>query len=166
MSQSTHLEAINIGISDTDRAAVAGALSRLLADTYTLYLKTHNYHWNVTGQRFRDLHLMFEEQYNELALAVDNVAERIRTLGAKAPGSYAAFAKLSSIADADDEQGPPSAEEMLKHLADDNAGVVRTAREALELAEKANDESSASLISDRMVTHEKSAWMLRSMQAT
>ena len=111
MSQSTHLEAINIGISDEDRAAVAGALSRLLADTYTLYLKTHNYHWNVTGQRFRDLHLMFEEQYNELALAVDNVAERIRTLGAKAPGSYAAFAKLSSIADADDEQGPPSAEE-------------------------------------------------------
>lgn len=165
MSSKNVLEAVDIGISDEDRSAVAHALSALLADTYTLYLKTHNYHWNVTGSRFRDLHLMFEEQYNELALAVDSIAERIRTLGAKAPGSYAAFAQLSKVADADDESNSPDAEDMLRQLAEDNATVVRTARAALDLAQNANDESSASLVSDRMVIHEKSAWMLRSMQA-
>ncbi len=165
VNQKVALEAVDIGISDADRAAVTAALSHLLADTYTLYLKTHNYHWNVTGARFRDLHLMFEEQYNELAVAVDDIAERIRTLGAKAPGSYASFARLSKVADADDAVESPDSELMLAHLAVDNATVVRTARHALELAEGANDESSASLISDRMVIHEKSAWMLRSMQA-
>jgi len=131
------LEAVDIGIIDADRAAVTGALSNLLADTYTLYLKTYNYHWNVTGARFRDLHLMFEEQYNELAVAVDDIAERIRTLGAKAPGSYASFARLAKVADADDSLESPDSEQMLDHLAVDNATVV----------------------------HEKSAWMLRSMQA-
>lgn len=166
MSQKVVLESFDIGISDADRSAVTLALANLLADTYTLYLKTHNYHWNVTGARFRDLHLMFEEQYNELALAVDMIAERIRTLGARAPGSYASFAKLSKVQDADDDAQSPDSEQMLVHLADDNATVVRTARVALELAENANDESSASLISDRMVVHEKSAWMLRSMQSS
>ena len=166
MSQDVVLEAFDIGISDADRSAVTQALSSLLADTYTLYLKTHNYHWNVTGARFRDLHLMFEEQYNKLALAVDMIAERIRTLSARAPGSYSSFAKLASVSDADDDAQAPDSEQMLAHLADDNATVVRTARRALELAEGANDESSASLISDRMVVHEKSAWMLRSMQSS
>jgi starvation-inducible DNA-binding protein len=159
------LEHVDIGIDEAQRRSITDALAHLLADTYTLYLKTHNYHWNVTGARFRDLHLMFEEQYNELALAVDNVAERIRTLGAKAPGSYASFARLSVVKDAaDDEAHQPGAEEMLRQLAEDNATVVRTARAALDIAAGANDESSASLISDRMVTHEKAAWMLRSMR--
>ena len=163
MTTTSFVESMNIGISETDRAAVAQALASLLADTYTLYLKTHNYHWNVTGPRFRDLHLMFEEQYNELALAVDSVAERIRTLGAKAPGSYKSFDRLSKIEDADDEATLPDADEMLKTLESDNATLVRTAREALEIAQNAQDESSVSLISDRMVVHEKVAWMLRSM---
>lgn len=159
------LENVDIGIAESDRRAITMVLSKLLADTYTLYLKTHNYHWNVTGARFRDLHLMFEEQYVELALAVDNIAERIRTLGAKAPGSYTAFARLATVEDADDEARLPSAEEMLRQLAADNATVVRTARAALDIAQTGSDESTSSLVSDRMVIHEKSAWMLRSMQS-
>lgn len=152
--------AVNIGIDPESRKKIAGGLSRLLADTYTLYLMTHNFHWNVTGPFFRDLHLMFEEQYNELALAVDAIAERIRSLGHPAPGTYAAYAKLSSIKEV---EGVPSAEEMVALLVQGNEAVVRTAREILPAAQEAGDESTASLISDRMVIHEKTAWMLRSV---
>ncbi|MFK7913103.1 MAG: Dps family protein [Pseudomonadales bacterium] len=151
---------INIGIDDASRAAIAQGLSRLLADSYTLYLKTHNYHWNVTGPRFRDLHLLFEEQYTELATAVDEIAERIRTLGFVAPGTYAAFARLTAIAEDSDV---PAAEAMLENLVTAQETLVRTAREVLPAAQQADDESSASLIADRMVVHEKSAWMLRSL---
>lgn len=151
---------INIGIDDAARADIAQGLSRLLADSYTLYLKTHNYHWNVTGPRFRDLHLLFEEQYTELATAVDEIAERIRTLGFVAPGTYSAFAKLTAITE--DTEVPP-AESMLSNLVTAQETLVRTAREVLPAAQQADDESSASLIADRMVVHEKSAWMLRSL---
>jgi starvation-inducible DNA-binding protein len=149
---------INIGISEQDRAAIAKGLSRLLADTYTLYLTTHNFHWNVTGPQFRELHLMFEEHYTELALAVDEIAERIRTLGVIAPGTYKAFAKLSSIKEVDDI---PEAKEMVKILTRGHEQVVKTCREVLKVAQEANDESSVALISDRMRIHEKTAWMLR-----
>ncbi|MCV6625230.1 MAG: DNA starvation/stationary phase protection protein [Cellvibrionaceae bacterium] len=155
------INTINIGINDSDRAAIAQGLSHLLADSYTLYLQTHNFHWNVTGPQFRELHLMFEEHYTELATAVDEIAERIRTLGHVAPGTYKAFAELSSIAEVD---GVPAAAEMVKLLTQAHERVVVTCREALQLAQGADDESSASLISDRMVIHEKTAWMLRSMQ--
>lgn len=151
---------MNIGISEEDRQAIAQGVSELLADTYTLYLKTHNFHWNIVGPKFHDLHLMFEEQYTELATAVDDVAERIRTLGMPAPGTYKQFAELSSIEETD---GVPSAEDMVKILTMDNETLVRTARRILPLAQDANDESTASLISDRMVIHEKTAWMLRSL---
>ena len=151
---------INIGIDDEARAAIAAGLKRLLADTYTLYLKTHNYHWNVTGPRFRDLHLLWEEQYTELAVAVDDVAERIRTLGHPAPGTYREFAGLTSIAEPDNVL---DAEGMLRDLVEAQEAVVRTAREILPPAQGAGDESSASLIADRMVVHEKAAWMLRSL---
>ena len=151
---------INIGIDDKARAEIASGLKRLLADTYTLYLKTHNYHWNVTGPRFRDLHLLWEEQYTELAVAVDDVAERIRTLGHPAPGTYREFAGLTSI---DEPEGVPDAEAMLKDLIAAQESVVRTAREILPPAQSVGDESSASLIADRMVVHEKAAWMLRSL---
>lgn len=157
---STSVPTINIGIDDEARAQIAQGLSRLLADSYTLYLKTHNYHWNVTGPRFRDLHLLFEEQYSELATAVDLIAERIRTLGLQAPGSYSAFAKLTQI---QEEDSIPSAEQMLQNLIIAQETLVRTAREVLPTAQDADDESSASLIADRMVVHEKSAWMLRSL---
>lgn len=150
---------INIGISDINRIKVADALKILLADSYTLYLQTHNFHWNVTGQHFRDLHLLFEEQYTELSTAVDDIAERIRTLGEPAPGTYKAFSDLSTIAEVD---GVPDALIMVECLKDANESVVRTAREALGIAQAASDESSAALISDRMRVHEKSAWMLRS----
>lgn len=150
---------VNIGIDETARQGIAEGLSRLLADSYTLYLMTHNFHWNVTGPFFRDLHLMFEEQYTELAQAVDVIAERIRTLGFPAPGTYKAFSDLSSIREVD---GVPSAEEMVQLLVQSNETVVRTAREILPAAQQANDESTASLIADRMVIHEKTAWMLRS----
>lgn len=152
---------INIGIDEGERVKVAKGLERLLADSYTLYLQTHNFHWNVTGPRFHDLHLLFEEHYMELATAVDEIAERIRALGEPAPGTYAAFAELSSIKEVD---GVPAAEEMVKILTDGHEQVVRTAREALTLAQDAEDESSASLVGDRMRLHEKVAWMLRSMQ--
>ena len=153
---------INIGIEEKDRRAIAGGLSKLLADSYTLYLKTHNYHWNVTGPQFSTLHQMFETQYTELALAVDEVAERIRALGEPAPGSYQAFAKLTSI---DEEDGMPGAEEMVRQLVKGQEAVVRTAREAFKAAEAANDEPTADLLTQRMQVHEKNAWMLRSMVA-
>ena len=152
--------AIDIGIDDKDRRAIADGLSRLLADTYTLYLKTHNYHWNVTGPLFNTLHLMFETQYTELAAAVDLIAERIRALGHPAPGSYKAFARLSSI---QEEEGLPSAEEMIRQLVIGQEAVVRTAREIFPTVDRANDEPTADLLTQRMQIHEKNAWMLRSM---
>jgi starvation-inducible DNA-binding protein len=151
---------INIGIDEKDREAIAGGLSRLLADSYTLYLKTHNFHWNVTGPMFNTLHLMFEAQYTELALAVDLIAERIRALGVVAPGSYTQFAKLTGIPE---ETGNPDAMEMLRQLVKDHETVTRTAREMFPAVEKANDESTADLLTQRMQLHEKTAWMLRSM---
>lgn len=152
--------AINIGIDDQSRENIANGLSNLLADSYTLYLLTHNFHWNVTGPQFRELHLMFEEHYTELATAVDEIAERIRTLGFPAPGSYKAFAELSSIAEV---EGVPSAAQMITLLTLAHEQVVVTCRQVLKTAQNADDESSASLISDRMAIHEKTAWMLRSM---
>ncbi len=153
-------QSINIGISETDRTAIAQGLSRLLADSYTLYLKTHNFHWNVTGPLFNTLHLMFEGQYTELALAVDEIAERIRALGHPAPGSYKQYAALTEIVE---ESEVPSAEEMIAILARDQELVTRTAREIFPVVDKANDESSADLLTQRMQVHEKTAWMLRSM---
>lgn len=151
---------INIGIDSDDRQQIAGGLTRLLADTYTLYLKTHSYHWNVTGPRFRDLHLLFEEQYTELAAAVDDIAERIRTLGYPAPGTFREFLELTAI---EEIAGAPEAEDMLRDLVVAQEILVRTCREILPTAQQANDESTASLVADRMATHEKAAWMLRSL---
>ena len=151
---------INIGINEVDRQAIAAGLSKLLADTYTLYLKTHNFHWNVTGPMFQTLHLMFEGQYNELALAVDAIAERIRSLGVVAPGTYKAFAELSSI---QEEDSIPSATEMIRILVEGQEAVVRTARSIFPLVEKAQDEPTADLLTQRMQVHEKTAWMLRSL---
>lgn len=153
---------IDIGIREADRAKIAQGLSRLLADTYTLYLKTHNFHWNVTGPMFQTLHLMFEQQYNELALAVDLIAERIRALGFPAPGTYAEFSKLSSIAET---KGVPSAQNMIRDLVAGQEAVVKTARSVFPLVEKVNDEPSADLLTQRMQVHEKTAWMLRSLLA-
>ena len=153
---------LNIGIKEADRHAIAAGLSRLLADSYSLYLKTHNYHWNVEGPLFNTLHLMFEGHYTELAAAVDEIAERIRALGVKAPGSYAAFADMTSIREASGEE---SAEEMIRELVRGQEAVVRTAREAFKAADAANDEPSADLLTQRMQIHEKNAWMLRSMLA-
>ena len=154
--------AVNIGIAEDQRREIAEGLSRLLADTYSLYLKTHNFHWNVTGPMFNTLHLMFETQYTELAVAVDLIAERIRALGFPAPGSYGDYAKLSSIADA---EGVPAAEDMIRQLAEGQEAVVRTAREVFPAADAANDESTADLLTQRMQLHEKNAWMLRAMLA-
>jgi starvation-inducible DNA-binding protein len=151
---------INIGIKPKERKEITEGLSRLLADSYTLYLKTHNYHWNVEGPMFNTLHLMFETQYNELALAVDTIAERIRALGEPAPGSYKAFSKLSSI---DEEERVPDAETMIANLVKGQEAVVRTARSIFPAAERANDEPTADLLTQRMQIHEKNAWMLRSM---
>lgn len=151
---------IDIGISQADREKIAKGLSHLLADTYTLYLKTHNFHWNVTGPMFRTLHLMFEEQYQELALAVDDIAERIRTLGFPAPGTYKQFAAMSSIKEDD---GVPDATEMIRLLVAGHEACVRTARETFPACDKANDQPSADLLSERMQVHEKTAWMLRSL---
>ncbi|MCC7045813.1 MAG: DNA starvation/stationary phase protection protein [Alphaproteobacteria bacterium] len=151
---------IDIGIGEKDRRQIAEGLSRVLADTYTLYLKTHNFHWNVTGPMFNTLHLMFETQYNELALAVDLIAERIRALGHVAPGSYKAYSKLSSIAEAD---GVPAAEEMIKQLVEGHEAVAKTARKVFPAAEKADDQPTADLLTERLQIHEKTAWMLRSM---
>ena len=155
------MEAVNIGIAPEHRAEIAQGLKHLLAESYTLYLQTHNFHWNVTGPMFRELHLLFEEHYSELAVAVDNVAERIRTLGYAAPGTYRQFAELSSI---DEIEDVPSAQDMTRILKESHEQVVRTCRQVLKLAEAGDDESSAALISDRMRVHEKTAWMLRSLQ--
>jgi starvation-inducible DNA-binding protein len=153
---------IDIGIKEADRARIAQGLSRLLADTYTLYLKTHNFHWNVTGPMFQTLHLMFETQYNELALAVDLIAERIRALGFPAPGTYAEFTRLSSIKE---PKGVPRAEDMIRELVAGQEAVVKTARSVFPLVDKVNDEPSADLLTQRMQVHEKTAWMLRSLLA-
>lgn len=151
---------IDIGISQEHREEIAQGLSRLLADTYTLYLKTHNFHWNVTGPMFQTLHLMFETQYNELALAVDLIAERIRSLGFPAPGTYKQYAELSSI---QEEQGIPAAKDMIRLLVEGQEAVVRTARSLYPSVEAASDEATADLLTQRIQLHEKTAWMLRSL---
>jgi starvation-inducible DNA-binding protein len=151
---------INIGISDKDRGKIADGLAHVLADTYTLYLKTHNFHWNVTGPMFNTLHLMFETQYNELALAVDLVAERIRALGLPAPGTYTDFARLTAIPET---KGVPKAEEMIALLVAGHETVARTARSVFPTADAAHDEPTADLLTQRMQEHEKTAWMLRSL---
>ncbi len=151
---------MDIGISEKDRKKIAGGLSHLLADTYTLYLKTHYFHWNVTGPMFSTLHLMFETQYNELALAVDLVAERIRALDVYAPGTYRDFAKLTSIKES---ASVPKAQDMIKELVAGHEAVVRTARSIFPIVEKAADEASADLLTQRLQLHEKTAWMLRSL---
>jgi starvation-inducible DNA-binding protein len=153
-------QAIDIGISEADRRKVAEGLSKVLADTYTLYLKTHNFHWNVTGPMFQTLHLMFEAQYTELALAVVLVAERIRALGHPAPGTYAAYAQLASIKE---EDCVPKAKDMIRLLVEGNETVARTARAVFPAAEKAGDEPTADLLTQRLQVHEKTAWMLRSL---
>ena len=151
---------IDIGINQSDREDIAEGLSRLLADTYTLYLKTHNFHWNVTGPMFQTLHLMFETQYTELALAVDAIAERIRSIGFPAPGSYKKYVELSSIKE---DEGIPKAEDMIRLLVEGQEAVVRTARSLFPVVEKANDEATADLLTQRIQLHEKTAWMLRSL---
>jgi starvation-inducible DNA-binding protein len=151
---------INIGIPNEARADIAAGLSRLLADSYTLYLKTHNFHWNVTGPMFNTLHLMFETQYTELALAVDLIAERIRALGYPAPGTYSEYVKLTSIAET---TGVPKAEEMIQLLVEGQESVVRTARSLFDVVDAAHDEPTADLLTQRMQLHEKNAWMLRSL---
>ncbi len=154
---------IDIGISEADRNEIADGLSKVLADSYTLYLKTHNYHWNVTGPMFQTLHLMFEQHYNELALAVDEIAERIRALGAKAPGSYREFTALSSI---DEEDDIPDATDMIRRLVRGHEAVARTARSVFPVVERASDEPTADLLTQRLQVHEKTAWMLRSLLET
>ncbi|ACK52902.1 MAG TPA: Dps family protein [Thauera aminoaromatica] len=151
---------IDIGIKEKDRAKIAEGLSRLLADSYTLYLTTHNFHWNVTGPMFNTLHLMFETQYNELALAVDEIAERIRALGFPAPGTYKEFQKLTSMAE---PEGVPNAQEMIRLLVQGQEAVVKTARSIAPIADKASDEPTLDLLTQRMQVHEKTAWMLRSL---
>lgn len=151
---------MDTGIKAKDRKVIAEGLSKLLADTYTLYLKTHYFHWNVTGQMFNTLHLMFETQYTELALAVDLVAERIRALDVYAPGTYSQFAKLTSIKEAD---GVPKANDMIKELVAGHEAVCRTARSVFPVADSAADEATADLLTQRLQLHEKTAWMLRSL---
>lgn len=161
--QRTHQEVpFDIGIQEKDRKEIAEGLSRLLADTYTLYLKTHNFHWNVTGPMFQPLHAMFEEEYTELADAVDLIAERIRALGFRAPGSYREFAKLSSIRE---EEGAPPAEDMIRLLVEGHQAVARTARSMFQAVERAQDQPTLDLLTQRLQFHEKSAWMLRSLLA-
>lgn len=155
--------AIEIGIDEHDRKEIAAGLSHLLADTYSLYLKTHSYHWNVVGPMFTTLHAMFEDQYTELAVAVDDVAERIRALGERAPGSYGEFAELSSVATEDADA--PDATQMIQRLVEAHETVVRTARSVFPTVEEASDEASADLLTQRMQVHEKTAWMLRSLLA-
>jgi len=151
---------IDIGIKQADRLKIAEGLKHLLADSYTLYLQTHNFHWNVEGPQFRDLHLMFEEHYTELAIAVDDVAERIRTLDVPAPGTYKELARLSSIKEV---EGVPNGKTMVDLLTQGHEQVVKTCREVLKLAQTAGDESTSALASDRMRIHEKTAWMLRAL---
>lgn len=153
---------IDIGMTDEERQEIAAGLSRLLADSYTLYLKTHNYHWNVVGPMFNTLHLMFETQYTELALAVDLIAERIRALGEPAPASYRQFSELSSIEEDNDQ---PEATEMIRRLVIGQEAVARTARSIFEIVNEADDQATADLLTQRLQVHEKTAWMLRSMLA-
>ncbi|WFE67856.1 DNA starvation/stationary phase protection protein [Thiomicrospira sp. R3] len=153
---------INIGISEENRKAIAVGLSQLLADSYILFLKTHNYHWNVTGPMFQTLHTMFEQQYTELFTAVDEIAERIRALGEKAPGSFQAFNQLSQIKE---ETATPSAQAMIKNLVLGQEAVTKTAREISKIAAQASDEPTLDLLTQRMQVHEKNAWMLRSLIA-
>jgi starvation-inducible DNA-binding protein len=161
MAKNNAAPRIDIGIGDKDRAAIAGGLNRLLADTYTLYLTTHNFHWNVTGPMFNTLHAMFMAQYTELWNAVDPIAERIRALDHPAPGSYAQFGKLSSIKDA--PTTPPKALQMVRILVEGHEAVARTARSVFPLADKADDQPTADLLTRRLDIHEKTAWMLRSL---
>ena len=151
---------INIGMTEQQRQTIAQGLAKVLADTYTLYLKTHNYHWNVRGPMFHSLHTMFEQQYTELALAVDEVAERIRALGELAPGSYSEFAKLASIPEGNSRN---DAQTMIRELVEGQEAVVRTCRTLFPAVDEANDEPTADLLTTRMQTHEKNAWMLRSL---
>lgn len=151
---------IGTGLSDSDRKSIASELSRLLADSYTLYLKSHNYHWNVTGPMFQTLHLMFEQHYNELALAVDEIAERIRALGHAAPATYGEFGRLSSIAE---DGSPPQAMEMVRNLVEGHETVIATARATIVTAEQASDAATVDLATRRIDVHEKTAWMLRSL---
>ena len=150
---------IDIGIVNDDRAKIADALSHVLADSYMLYLKTHNFHWNVTGPMFQPLHTIFQEQYTELWTALDDIAERIRALGHFAPGTYARYAQLSSITE---EPGVPNAQEMIRQLVAGQEAVIRTVRNAFKVADDASDQPSAGMLSDRMEIHEKNAWMMRS----
>jgi len=152
---------IDIGISKPDRAAISAGLSHLLADTYTLYLTAHNFHWNVTGPMFNSLHEMFMTQYTELWNAVDPIAERIRALGHVAPGSYAEFGKLSSLPDA--PGAPPKAMKMVRILMEGHEAVARTARSLLPVVEAARDEPTTDILVQRLTVHEQTAWMLRSL---
>lgn len=160
MQAQDKIQPVNIGIDEDSRRQIAEGLSRLLADTYSLYLKTHNFHWNVTGPMFQTLHLMFETQYTELALAVDLIAERIRALGYPAPGTYSDYAKLSSISET---PGVPKATDMIRLLVEGQESVVRTARSIFPVVDQVNDEPTADLLTQRMQVHEKNAWMLRSL---
>lgn len=152
---------LNIGIKDNKKQETAEQLGRLLAETYTLYLKTHKYHWNVTGPMFQTLHLMFEEHYNALALAVDEIAERIRVMGVKTPGSYSEFSKLSTVKE--DPTMDTQAEDMIKNLLNDHETITRTAKDILPSLDDANDEGTNSLLGARIEYHEKTAWMLKSL---
>lgn len=151
---------MNIGIDEKDRKQVCKGLSKLLADSYLLYLKTQNYHWNVTGKMFQSLHALFEEQYQDLAEAVDVIAERIRALGEFAPGSFSQFSKFATIKE---ENTIPTAEEMIHNLVVGNEAVVTTAREIISLCDEVEDDVTADLMVERMQRHEKNAWMLRSL---
>ena len=153
--------AMNIGIDETKRKEVTGGLARLLADTYTLYLTTHNFHWNVSGPMFNSLHAMFMAQYTELWNAVDPIAERIRSLGEPAPGTYAQFARLTSLADA--PETPPKAEAMIRILAEGHEATARSARSLFPVADEAGDQATADLATQRVAVHEKAAWMLRAL---
>jgi starvation-inducible DNA-binding protein len=160
MAKSAKAPVMDIGISAKDRSKISDGLSRLLADSFTLYLKTHNFHWNVRGPMFQTLHVMFEEQYNEEWLALDAIAERIRALGVDAPGTYSQYAKLSSIRET---TGVPDAKEMVRLLVEGQEAVTRTARQLFPAVDKAGDEPTADLLTQRMQVHEKYAWMLRSL---
>lgn len=151
---------IDTGLKEADRKAIAESLARLLADTYTLYLKSHKYHWNVTGPMFQTLHVMFEEHYTELATAVDEIAERIRALGELSPGSYREFTALNSVGEDEDQ---PNATEMIRRLVKAHEAVLHTARAAFPAAEAAGDQATMDLLTQRLQVHEKTAWMLRSL---
>ena len=163
MATKARMTPIDIGISEKDRRKIADGLSRLLADNFSLYLKTHNFHWNVTGPMFQTLHVMFMEQYNELWIALDQIAERIRALGFPAPGTNSAFARLTSIGET---AGVPEAREMVRLLVQGHEAVARTARKAFPAVEKANDQPTMDLLTQRLQVHEKTAWMLRSLLET